>query len=167
MFVSIRRILFPTDFSEPAKEAQKYAMALADRFGAELHLLHVVPEVAMPLPDSTTSWTLPAADLKLQVEAAEQRLLQDLGPDWAEERRTVHTAVVGNAVEEIVKYAKEHEIGLIVIGTHGRTGLSHLLLGSVAEKLVRLATCPVLTVHPQGHQFLIDDRTSPPTSAQT
>ena len=167
MFVSIRRILFPTDFSEPAKEAQKYAMALADRFGAELHLLHVVPEVAMPLPDSTNAWTLPAADLKLQVEAAEQRLLQDLGPDWAEERRTVHTAVVGNAVEEIVKYAKEHEIGLIVIGTHGRTGLSHLLLGSVAEKLVRLATCPVLTVHPQGHQFLIDDRTSPPTSAQT
>ena len=156
MFVSIRRILFPTDFSEPAKEAQKYAMALADRFGAELHLLHVVPEVAMPLPDSTTSWTLPAADLKLQVEAAERQLLHDLGPDWAEERRTVQTAVVGNAVEEIVKYAKEHEIGLIVIGTHGRTGLSHLLLGSVAEKLVRLATCPVLTVHPQGHQFLSD-----------
>ena len=167
MFVSIRRILFPTDFSEQAKEAQKYAMALADRFGAELHLLHVVPEVAMPLPDSTTSWTLPAADLKLQVEAAERQLLHDLGPDWAEERRTVHTAVVGNAVEEIVKYAKEHEIGLIVIGTHGRTGLSHLLLGSVAEKLVRLATCPVLTVHPQGHQFLIDDRTSPPVPAQT
>ena len=156
MFVSIRRILFPTDFSEPAKEAQKYAMALADRFGAELHLLHVVPEVAMPLPDSTNAWTLPAADLKLQVEAAERQLLHDLGPDWAEERRTVHTAVVGNAVEEIVKYAREHEIGLIVIGTHGRTGLSHLLLGSVAEKLVRLATCPVLTVHPQGHQFLID-----------
>ena len=167
MFVSIRRILFPTDFSEPAKEAQKYAMALADRFGAELHLLHVVPEVAMPLPDSTTSWTLPAADLKLQVEAAERQLLHDLGPDWAEERRTVHTAVVGNAVEEIVKYAREHEIGLIVIGTHGRTGLSHLLLGSVAEKLVRLATCPVLTVHPHGHQFLIDDTTSRPGPAQT
>jgi len=167
MFVSIRRILFPTDFSEPAKEAQKYAMALADRFGAELHLIHVVPEVAMPLPDSTTAWTLPAADLKLQVAAAEKRLLQDLGPDWAEERRTVHAAVVGNAVEEIVKYAKEHEIGMIVIGTHGRTGLSHLLLGSVAEKLVRLATCPVLTVHPQGHQFLIDDTASRPAPAQT
>jgi universal stress protein A len=140
MFVSIRRILFPTDFSAPAKEAQKYAMALADRFGAELHLLHVVPEVAMPLPDSTTAWTLPSADLKLLVEAAQKRLLVELGPDWAEERRTVHTAVVGNAVEEIVKYANEHEIGMIVIGTHGRTGLSHLLLGSVAEKLVRLAT---------------------------
>ena len=157
MFVLIRRILFPTDFSAPAKEAQKYAMTLADRFGAELHLLHVVPEVAVPLPDSTTAWTLPPADSKLLVEDAQQRLLEELGPDWAEERRTVHAAVVGDAVEEIVKYANEHEIGMIVIGTHGRTGLSHLLLGSVAEKLVRLATCPVLTVHPQGPQFLIDD----------
>ena len=167
MFVSIRRILFPTDFSEPAKAAQKYAMALADRFGAELHLLHVVvPVVAMPLPDSTTAWTLSAADLKWQVDAAEKRLLQELGPDWAEERRTMHTAVVGYAVEEIVKYAKEHEIGMIVLGTHGRTGLSHLLLGSVAEKLVRLATCPVLTVHPQGHPFLIDDTTSRSATTQ-
>jgi nucleotide-binding universal stress UspA family protein len=167
MFVSIRRILFPTDFSEPAKEAQKYAMALADRFGAELHLLHVIPEVVIPFPDSTTAWTLPPAEMQLQVHAAEQRLVEELGPDWAEERRTRHAAVVGNAVEEIVRYASENEIGMIVIGTHGRTGLSRLLLGSVAEKLVRLATCPVLTVHPQGHQFLIDDPTSRATSAQT
>lgn len=167
MFVSIHRILFPTDFSEPAMEAQKYAMALADRFGAELHLLHVVaPEVAMPLPDSTTSWMLPATDLKLLVETAEKRLLQELGSGWTEGCRTKHTAVVGNAVEEIVKYAKEHEIELIVIGTHGRTGLSHLLLGSVAEKLVRLATCPVLTVHPQGHQFLIDETPSRSAAAK-
>ena len=167
MFVSIRRILFPTDFSEPAKQAQKYAMALADRFGAELHLLHVVPENPMPFPDSATSWTLSTTDQKWQVDDAEKRLLHSLGPDWPEECRTVRTAVIGNAVEEIVKYAKEHEIGMIVIGTHGRTGLSHLLLGSVAEKLVRLATCPVLTVHPQGHQFLIDDTTSRPAPAQT
>ncbi len=166
MFVSIRRILFPTDFSEQAKAAQRYAMVLADRFGAELHLLHVVREVALPLPDSTTAWTLPSADVKLLVEAAEQRLLEELGPDWAEERRTVRAAVVGNTVEEIMKYANEHEIGMIVIGTHGRTGFSHLLLGSVAEKLVRLATCPVLTVHPHAQQFLIEDTNDRPAPAQ-
>ena len=164
MNVSIRRILFPTDFSAPAKEAQKYAMAFADRFGAELHLMHVVPDIAMPLPDSTTSWTLPAADMKLQVEAAEKQLSLELGPEWIERHRVVCKAVVGFAVEEIVEYAKKHDIELIVIGTHGRTGLSHLLLGSVAEKLVRLATCPVLTVHPQGHQFLIDDTPNCSTS---
>ena len=167
MFVSIRRILFPTDFSEPARKAQKYAMALADVFGAELHLLHVVPFAVMPFPDSSTEWALPADDLKSQVAAAEQHLAKELGPDWPEERHTVHSAVVGFAVDEIVKYAHNHEIGMIVIGTHGRTGLSHLLLGSVAEKLVRLATCPVLTVHPQGHQFLIDDRTSRPAPPAT
>ncbi len=167
MFVSIRRILFPTDFSEPARKAQKYAMTLADLFGAELHLLHVVPIAVMPFPDSSTEWALPAVDLKSQVAAAEKLLAKELGPDWPEERHTVHTAVVGFAVEEIVKYASDYSIGMIVIGTHGRTGLSHLLLGSVAEKLVRLATCPVLTVHPQGHQFLIDDRTTSLALAQT
>ena len=167
MFVSIRRILFPTDFSEPAKQAQQYALALADRFGAELHLLHVFPEVILPLPDAATSWTPPEAELRKHVEETNDRLLQVLGPQWAEQHCTVRTTKFGYAVDEIVKYVKEHGIDLIVIGTHGRTGLSHLLLGSVAEKLVRLATCPVLTVHPQGHQFLIDDTTSRPAPAPT
>ncbi len=155
MIVSIRRILFPTDFSEPAAEAQQYAMALADRFGAELHLLHVVVPPVVPFPDSPTSWTMPESGLKEQVLSAEQRLAKEIG-SWAEERRTVSTVKVGFAVEEIVEYARDCTIDLIVVGTHGLKGISHLLMGSVAEKLVRIATCPVLTVHPQGHQFLID-----------
>ncbi len=157
MLVSIRRVLFPTDFSEPAKHAQQYAMSLADRFGAELHLLHVVPENPMPFPDSASSWTLATTDQQWQVDAAHKQLLHELGPDWPAGQRVVHAAVIGLAVDEIVKYAQQHEIELIVIGTHGRTGLSRLLLGSVAEKLIRLATCPVLTVHPKDHPFLIDD----------
>lgn len=164
---SIHRILFPTDFSEPAKHAQKYAMAFADRFGAELHLLHVVPVNPMPFPDNASSWTLATTDQQWQVEATEKHLLQVLEPDWSQSHRTVRAAVIGIAVEEIMKYATQHQIDLIVIGTHGRTGLSHLLLGSVAEKLVRLATCPVLSVHPQGHQFVIDDTTRRPASAPT
>ena len=155
MIVSIRRILFPTDFSEPAAEAQQYAMALADRLGAELHLLHVVVPPVVPFPDSSTSWTMPASGMKEQVLEAEQRLSAEIG-SWAEERRTVSTVKVGFAVEEIVEYARDCTIDLIVVGTHGLKGISHLLMGSVAEKLVRIATCPVLTVHPQGHQFLID-----------
>jgi universal stress protein A len=156
MLIGIRRILFPTDFSETARQAQQYAMALTERFGAELHLLHIVPEITMPLPDSATSWTQPEADLSLQVEAAQGCLVKELSEKWAADHRTKHTAVAGFAVDEIVKYAKEYKIDLIVVGTHGHTGLSHLLLGSVAEKIVRLATCPVLTVHPKGHQFLTD-----------
>lgn len=162
MNVSIRRILIPTDFSEPASEAKEYAMAMADRLGAELHLLHVVVPPVIPFPDSTTSWTMPATGLKSEVEAAKQQLSNEIAA-WSEERRVVSSVVTGFAVEEIVKYAEEHEIDLIIAGTHGLTGISHLLIGSVAEKLVRVATCPVLTVHPSGHQFLIE--TSQETSS--
>ena len=85
-----------------------------------------------------------------QVEAAEKQLQVDLGPAST----AIRHVTIGFPIEEIMKYAGEHDIDLIVVGTHGHTGLSHLLLGSVAEKLVRLATCPVLTVHPKGHQFV-------------
>jgi nucleotide-binding universal stress UspA family protein len=158
MLVSISRILFPTDFSEPARQAQQYAMALAERFGAELHFLHVVPEVTMGLPDSSTYWTLPDADLKAQVESANERILNDIGHDWAAQHHPFRTSVVGNVIAEIQNYSARHNIDLIVVGTHGYTGMSHLLLGSIAEKLVRISTCPVLTVHPKGHQFVSDNR---------
>lgn len=150
MIVSIRRILFPTDFSEPARIAQKYAQALAEKFGAELHVMNVVPEIILPATDAYMVWTLPEGGMKAQVEAGERQLLTELGPDSA----AIRFVTVGFPVEEIMKYAGDHEIDLIVVGTHGHTGLSHMLLGSVAEKLVRLATCPVLTVHPKGHQFV-------------
>jgi universal stress protein A len=165
MIVSIHRILFPTDFSEPAAEARKYAIALADRLGAELHLLHVAVPPVIPFPDATTSWTMPATGLKSEVEQAEQRLAQEI-TSWGEARRGVSTVIIGSAVDEIVKYANEHQIDLIVVGTHGLTGITHLLIGSVAEKLVRVATCPVLTVHPRGHQFLKDEASQVGSSAQ-
>jgi universal stress protein A len=151
MIVSIRRILFPTDFSGPAKGAQKYATTLAEKFGAELHALHVVPEMILPATDSYTVWTLPEGGMKAQVDAAAQQLEAEMGPSST----AIRSVTVGFPVEEIMKYAADQEIDLIVVGTHGHTGLSHLLMGSVAEKLVRLATCPVLTVHPKGHQFVV------------
>lgn len=150
MKVSIRRILFPTDFSDPAREAQLYATALSEKFGAELHALNVVPEIILPATDSYTVWTLPEGGMKAQVEAAEKQLQSVMAGSAA-----ACVVTVGFPVEEIMKYANDHQIDLIVVGTHGHTGLSHLLLGSVAEKLVRLATCPVLTVHPKGHQFVV------------
>lgn len=156
MHLKISRILFPTDFSEPAKQALQYAMAFADRFEADLHLFHVVREVVYPLPDASTSWTLPVTNQQAEVDVATQRLAEEIGTGWAERHRIVRVAEVGYPSESIVKYAQRHKIDLIVMGTHGHTGLSHLLLGSVAEKVVRLATCPVLTVHPTGHSFKID-----------
>lgn len=164
MKLKISRILFPTDFSEPAKQASQYAMELADRFEAELHLLHVVREVVFPLPEASVSWTLPVTDQQPEIDAATERLQKQIGSDWAEHHRVVRLAEIGYPSESIIKYANQHKIDLIVMGTHGHTGLSHLLLGSVAEKVVRLATCPVLTVHPAKHQFLIDDAVAKPAS---
>ncbi len=164
MHTTIRRILLPTDFSEPAKYAQAYATELARQFGADLHLLHVLPELTLPLPDAPDSWTTPDYALKAHLEAAERQLTEGIPSDLQGEGRTVRKAMAGIAVQEIVKYATDHEIDLIVVGTHGRTGLFRLLLGSVAEKVVRLAPCPVLTVHPKGHQFLSEDITAQPAS---
>ena len=154
MNVSLRRILFPTDFSDPAKESQQYACTLAERFGAELHGLHVVHDPFHDVPASRVSWAVPDHELTQHVHSAHQHLLREMGEVWTERRKAVCSVKVGLPVDEILRYAQEHEIDLIVIGTHGRRGLTHLLLGSVAEKLVRVATCPVLTVHPKGHQFV-------------
>lgn len=156
MQAQIRRILIPTDFSEPARQAQAYAIALAEKFGSELHLMHIVPEVVIPFPDASTSWTMPATFQKDQLKSAETRLLQQLDTQWAKNHVVIQTTKVGSPVEEIVSYAKETDIDLIVIGTHGYSGFAHFLLGSVAEKIVRMATCPVLTVHPKGHQFVAE-----------
>lgn len=150
MSVSIQRILFATDFSEPARQAQQYALTMAEKFGAELHALHVVPEIILPATDSYTAWTLPEGGMKAQLAASEQQLQKELGAQTA-----IRQVVVGFPVEEIMKYATDHNIDLLVVGTHGHTGLAHLLMGSVAEKLVRLSTCPVLTVHPKGHPFIV------------
>lgn len=157
MTIAIRRILFPTDFSDAAKEAQAYATALADRFGAELHLLHVIP-IVMPYADASSSWVTPENITQSQVEAAEKKLLDQLDSQWSRKHCAKCATVVGFAVDEILNYAKNQEIDLIVVGTHGHSWISHVLIGSVTEKLVRLAKCPVLTVHPKGRQFLMDDK---------
>ena len=86
-------------------------------------------------------------------ESAEKALDQLLDQDWAQGKKIVKSTRQGPPFLEIIRYAKENEIDLIVLGTHGRTGLAHVLLGSVAEKVVRKASCPVLTVRSDEHQF--------------
>lgn len=167
MSIRISRILFPTDFSEPARQAQKYAMELADRFQSELHLIHIVPEVFMPLPDASTSWTMPITNQQIDVDTASKRLQEEIDRSWADRHQIIRKVEIGHPVEAIIAYAKTHDIDLIVVGTHGHTGLSHLLLGSNAEKVVRLSTCPVLTIHPKGHQFVIEDGPATAGSAKS
>lgn len=153
--IAIKKVLFPTDLSDAAAEAQLYACALADQFGAELHVLSVLQDMNLVSPDPNMPWAIPPTaleEIRTSLEAALQAV-----PDAAwTPGRTVHRSIrTGVPFLEIVRYAQEHDVDVIVVGTHGRTGLTHMLLGSTAEKVVRKSPCPVLTVHPKGHQFVM------------
>jgi universal stress protein A len=148
--MTLTRILVATDFSDASEDALAYARMLADAFGASLHVLHVLEDLA------AHAWTtevyvaaLPGVHEEMERQAHDR--LQQLLTD--EERARYRAELVlrfGSPFVEIVRYAREHEIGLIVLGTHGRGALAHMLLGSVAERVVRKAPCPVLTVrHPE------------------
>jgi universal stress protein A len=152
--IQLARILLPTDFSEFSSEATKYACALAEQFDAELHLLHVLEIHQSTTPDFAMGLALPSRT-KESRKAAEKALENVLDSKWAEGRKVVKAILEGTPFLEIIRCAKEHGIDLIVMGTHGRSGLVHVLIGSVAEKVVRKAPCPVLTVRPEGHQFVM------------
>lgn len=152
--LGLNRILLPTDFSEYASAATKYACGFAEHFAAELHLLHVVEIHLTTVPEFGMGLAL-ATSIRESREAAEKALAGMFESEWAKGRDIVRAIVEGSPFVQIVRYAKEHEIDLIVMGTHGRTGLAHAMIGSVAERVVRKAGCPVLTVRPGGHQFVM------------
>lgn len=144
--IPFKNILFPTDFSNNSKSARDYACEFADQFGAKLHVLNVVEDVALMLPESGMFLTLPVPQVQEIVQAAEAELQTTLDPVWATAHDCSLQVAVGTPFQEIVRYVERHGIDLIVMGTHGRTGLRHLLLGSVAERVLRQAACPVLTI---------------------
>jgi universal stress protein A len=148
--MDIRHILTPTDFSDYSKKAISDAFELARTFGATLSLLHVLE----PSP-YLGEFTLPTmgeellGDLERQASAALAQVL----PDAQEAKTEVTRAVaIGSPSQKIVETAEAEHVDLIVMATHGRTGLSHLLIGSVAERVVRTAPCPVLTIRPPAAQ---------------
>jgi universal stress protein A len=147
----ITSILVPTDFSDTADAALDYAFVIAARFGAAVHLLHVIddPFVAGGLGAEAYIAEAPVLRSAL-LNDAQSRLAHRAVPRHA--GATLDSEVLfGHGAKTIAEYAQERGVNLIVMGTHGRTGVAHLLLGSVAERLVRIAPCPVLTVrHPKA-----------------
>jgi nucleotide-binding universal stress UspA family protein len=149
--IDLRNILLPIDFSEPSLTATEYALELTRRFGATLHLLHVIEDPVVYLP-MFESYPMPS---RAQFETyAQDRLENWIAEEDAEGCRVELQWVHGKPFVEIIRQARDHDADLIVMGTHGRGLTSHLLLGSVAEQVVRKSSCPVLTVHPSGHQFV-------------
>jgi nucleotide-binding universal stress UspA family protein len=152
--IRLERILVPTDFSEASGCALRYGRALAEAFSASLHVLHVVENlVAHAWTAEVYVTALPGLLEEVQRDATD-RLQRLFSPAEREALRAALAVVVGSPFLEILRYARAHDIDLIVMGTHGRGPVEHMLLGSVAEKVVRKAGCPVLTVrHPQ-HEFV-------------
>jgi nucleotide-binding universal stress UspA family protein len=145
--MDIRQILAPTDFSEFSKQAVESARALAQTFGAKLLLLHVVELPAYPIEDfvpSSMSTTL-LEDLERQASLDLAQVLPE-SPNATVE--VIRQVAVGTPYRKIVEVAEAEKVDLIVMATHGRTGLGHLVMGSVAERVVRTAPCPVLTIRP-------------------
>jgi len=142
--IHMQKILFPTDFSDTTSAALGHALMMADRFRAELIMLHAAPAHEKP-QDLRFPEIYPAAD-ELQ-EALEEQLTQIFGTEPAHKLRLQRVVQQNNnPVQEICAFAESRQIDLIIMGTHGRHGLSHLFAGSVAEDVVRKANCPVMTV---------------------
>jgi nucleotide-binding universal stress UspA family protein len=155
--IRIKNVLVATDFSEPSDAALNYGRELARSFDATLHVLHVADSIYMQYGGEAYSGLVP--DLQQEVEEAARKQLDAL---LDEDDRTALRAkpVIMTATAKaaaIVDYASENTIDLIVMGTHGRGAISHLLMGSVAERVVRMAACPVLTVHHPEHEFVLPD----------
>lgn len=142
---SISRILVPTDFSECSAAALDYAVALAKPLNADLILAHVIE----PFPYSVIEG-LTFVDYGARLTSETQALLDILSRKPLKEKLSVATHLTsGMPFREIIDLAERENADLIVIGTHGRTGFDHLITGSVAEKVARLAPCPVLLVRPK------------------
>jgi universal stress protein A len=139
-----KRILAATDFSDASATAVRRASELAAQFGSALHVMHVVADPTT-LPWAAEAFATPLADLIHEWQTQARLDLLAALPEAARGNAVLATPV-GSAYAEIVRYAADQSIDLIVIGTHGRGGLGHLLLGSVAERVVRKAPCDVLTV---------------------
>ena len=149
----MERILLPADFSEYSASAIPYACALAEEYDAELHVLHVLEKVPT-VPYFGMGLATPGFEEESEQHA--WNLLEQILPaDWPRRGDAIKVVKHGSPFLETIRYVKEAEIDLIVITTHGRTGLAQALLGSQAEKLVRKCPCPVLTVRPTGHQFVM------------
>ena len=147
MIKNIKKILAPIDFSEISMDAMRGAMELAKDVGAEVHLVHIIAphHTFIPLPLATNAeQSRELAREAAMLEQAEEELKRIKKDEFGDSNKVTTFAEVGQPVQKLVDYARQNEIDLILLATHGRTGSEHFVAGSVTEKLVRYAPCSVL-----------------------
>ena len=151
--INIQRILVPIDFSEHSKNALKYAIPFAQQFHAAIDLIYVVEPTIYPADFSFGQIGFPNVEEELRTRGGEEleHLMQKEIAGKVPSRNVVRT---GKPFYEINQYALEEHISLIIIATHGHSGMEHMLFGSTAEKVVRKAPCPVLVVRSGEHEFV-------------
>ena len=149
MHYSIRKILAPTDFSDHAHHALGYARTFTERWDAELHLLNVIEPAVFPTEAGLTP--IGTMNLGEEMESSARVNIEKIASSEELAGLKTQTALAqGRASSAIIEYATANDIDLIIIATHGRRGLKHLIFGSTAERVVREAPCPVLTVRPKN-----------------
>lgn len=150
--IVLKKILVPTDFSEHSDKAIRYGVELAAKFNSELHVFHAVEAIPIMYGEGGGYFSYEATK---SIEDAAAEHLESLEINAPEGVNIVRKVVPGHPFVEIVRYARENAMDLLVIGTHGRGAISHMLLGSVAERVTRKAPCPVLVVREEEHEFVV------------
>ena len=158
--IALKNILIPHDFSETSEAAMQYAVELARTFGATLHVVHVSEKARFEM---ATEFPL-GLDLSLE-DAIRERLLKIMATREHRELNPSFQVLSGAPWVEIVRYARDRAIDLIVMGTHGRGVIAHAVMGSVAERVVRHAPCPVLTVRHPEREFVLPEAAEKATDA--
>lgn len=149
--IAIKNVLVATDFSEASVAAVDYAREIVRRYQAVLHVVHVVDDIRWRYALDGTAVDMGAVQESLDENAAQQMAALVTDTDRSELKAKTALMTSTSVADAIVDYADRQHIDLIVIGTHGRSGLRRFVMGSVAERVVRLAPCPVLTVRGQEH----------------
>jgi nucleotide-binding universal stress UspA family protein len=156
--ILLKKVLVATDFGPASDSALRYGRTLARGFGAELHVLHVVENIFARAMDGY-GYAAISPDVQLDIEHAGRKQTDALLSD--EDRRDLRakasTVTSNSPAAAIVEYARNNSVDLIVMGTHGRGAIGHIFMGSVAERVVRTAPCPVLTLRHPEREFVLPD----------
>jgi len=157
--IALKKILVATDFSEPSEAALAYGRELARAFGASLTVVHVVDDTMTRAYgiDGGVLLTDPEMQKEFEASALEQAQALLCEEDRVQLKAVARVLASNAPALAIVTYAREADIDLVVMGTHGRGGVAHLLMGSVSERVVQTAPCPVLTVRHPEHEFVLPD----------
>lgn len=150
--IDLKTILYPTDFSEFSANAEPYVIEFAKKFGAKVVLVHVV---SVPAYAVSYEIAVDVVSLRETMEASAKKRIEETAKRLKAEGIEVETVLrIGTSFVEIIEAARQHEAQLIILPTHGWGAVKHLLLGSTAEKVVRKAPCPVMTIRDPEHDFI-------------